>query len=293
VVERSRVRHEGRAAETAGKAVRRRLSECGLPGRAGGEDEAGPPRLLVRVIDDRAELSLDSSGALLHQRGWRIEPGEAPLRETEAAALLRLAGWRGGKPLVDGMCGSGTFAVEAALAALGRPACLGQDLKPLRRFAFEFQPAFREGAWRSLLRQSAAALRAGQPLEITALDRDERALGAAGRNAVRAGLERTIRFLRDDFFACDPARLFPGGRPGLVVLNPPYGRRLESPEALYAEIGRRLLSAYRGWDALVLAPDRPSARALGRSPTRSLEFRHGGLKVSALFFAGAGTGLKA
>jgi putative N6-adenine-specific DNA methylase len=300
VVERSRVQHEGRTAETILKAVRRRLDEFGLPG--GPADFVGQ-RLLVRVIDDRVELSLDTSGALLHQRGWRLDPGGAPLRETEAAALLRWAGWHGDRPLLDGMCGSGTFVIEAALLALGQPACCGRlagmqapesGLAPLRHFAFESQPAFQPRSWAFMLRKALersatgqagsvaapAALAAGGPPQPCGLDLDAAALAAAAGNAGRTGLDGPSMFRQTDFFHFEPS-----GPPGLLVLNPPYGRRLESPAGLYRRIGRSLAEAFRGWDALVLAADPAAERALGRAPQRRLVFRHGGLKVAALLFS--------
>ncbi len=112
---RSRLRHTGRIEETLKAAARDRLAE----GRAGARAQAGGMLVMARVVEDEFTISVDASGELLHKRGWREDGALAPMRETLAAALLALSGWQAGTPLVDPMCGSGSFVIEAALRARG------------------------------------------------------------------------------------------------------------------------------------------------------------------------------
>lgn len=277
----SRLYHTGAIAETLGHAVADALGVKELPvvkpaaAEAALEADPGAPiaAIYARGVADRWTLSIDTSGALLHRRGWRTEAGEAPLRETLAAGILRLAAWDPSTPLVDPTCGSGTFVIEAALLALGRAPGRG------RRFACD--------AW--LAAPAPAAPDDAAPPSTAPLvgsDADGDAVAIARRNAERAGVAERVTFsvarLAD---AAPPA----GAAPGLVVANPPYGRRLDDVRgaaAAYRALGDALRRRFRGWRVAVLVPESrpggPLERALGLHPVERHALTNGGLRVTLL-----------
>ncbi|MBN2574802.1 MAG: class I SAM-dependent RNA methyltransferase [Deltaproteobacteria bacterium] len=269
-----RLYHTGALADTLALAVEDCLGK--LPRREKGsvaDEGRACTRLLLRGQDDRFLASVDSSGDLLHRRGWRIEAGPAPLRETLAAGILALCDYDPALSLVDPMCGSGTVAIEAA--AVARALAPGGG----RSFAFERWPTHDEGIWRKV-----RALRAGHaraPAQIFASDRDPRAVEMARRNAKRAGVATDIQFAVAAFGkGAIPAT------PGLVVLNPPYGHRLEkrgNARRLARGLGQDLASCYRGWRAAVLCPDAVFVAAVSagarRQPDKTFALRNGGLRV--------------
>lgn len=195
----------------------------------------GAPLLLLRGERGRCTVSVDTSGELLYFRGYRQEVGRAPLRETLASGVLRLAGWRPGEPLWDLMCGSGTLLIEAAEQAAG--------LAPGRNRAFAFAafPSHDEAAWRALPRQTAAV-----PTALVGSDLNAGALGTARRNARRAGVLEALTLERLDATALAPR----AGAPGLVVANLPYGKRVGERDALaglYRALGASLKRACKGF----------------------------------------------
>lgn len=226
---------------------------------------AGGLPLLVRAAGGEASISVDAAGAPLYRRGWRARVGAAPLRETLAAALLRAGGWRGDRPFCDPMCGSGTIAVEAALAAGRRAPGLGRPL------ALEALP----GVDPARLERLRAALREAErpvAVPILASDRNAGALRLARKNAEAAGVAGAIRFERCDAAA---APVPPG--PGLCATNPPYGLRIdEGVQEAWRALGT-LLRRLGGWDVVVLAPDRGLEKLLGTEPASALRVRNGGL----------------
>lgn len=260
---RSRLMHSGRVAATVGEAIERALGRPVPP-------EGEPQLVLARFEEDRCTLSVDSSGELLHRRGYRLETAFAPLRETLAAGILQLLGWDGSLPLVDPMCGSGTLPVEGALLAGCRPP------GALRDFAFRRWPRYRPGLWDALLQE--AALRQRQPPALIAgSDRDPRALAAAIRNAERAGVGEVVRLqVRDLTHARGE------GSRGLVLCNPPYGERLGRGEDL-APLFRRLGEVYRhgfsGWRGAFLCPEEGLARASGLPLEKLAVLSNGGISV--------------
>jgi putative N6-adenine-specific DNA methylase len=207
-----------------------------------------------------------------------VEIGEAPLRETLAAGLLALAGWRPDEPLYDPMCGAGTIPLEAGALAL--------DLAPGldRAFALDAWPALAAHADlpRALRDEARARARPTLPAPIVGSDRDPQVVAAARRNAERAGLADRIVLTCADLADARP----PEGRPGLVLLNPPYGRRLGGdPRAAaraYRDVGRALRAHFRGWRAGVLVPARTEPAALGLREAERHRLKNGGLPVALL-----------
>jgi putative N6-adenine-specific DNA methylase len=216
-----------------------------------------------------AQVLADSSGAHLHFRGSRQEVGRAPLRETLAAGLLRLAGWAPGIPMCDLMCGSGTLLIEAAEQALG--VWPGRN----RRFAFETWPGFESSQL-----ELARVPRAKVTTEIFGSDINAGALGVARRNARRAGVEAAIRLERVDAtqYASTPTTLR-----GVLVSNLPYGKRVGSKSevgVLYAALGRSIRRAFRGWQFGFFVET--AAEALGLPFDRRFPLSNGGLSCELL-----------
>ncbi len=222
----------------------------------------------VHIARGFATVSLDSSGDPLHERGYRIEAGEAPLRETVAAAMLRIAGWDRSRQLVDPFCGAGTIAIEAAL--------LAADVAPgaIRgRFAFNRWPWITPRAADDRLHALGAAGGA-HPVTITARDRDPRMIEIARRNARRAGVESAIAFEVADALHSDP----PDGS-GIVVTNPPYGERtaISSAREFYGAFGDRLKRSYGGWQAWILSANLDALKGLGLRIAARHQLWNGGL----------------
>lgn len=237
-----------------------------LPGaRRAARHLAGGLPLLVRDGAGGASLSVDAAGAPLFRRGWRARIGAAPLRETLAAALLRAGGWRGDRPFLDPMCGSGTIAIEAALAAGRRAPGLGRSL------ALEALPGHDPAR---LERLRASLRQAERPVAVPVLasDRNAGALRLARKNAEAAGLAEAIRFERCDASA---APVPPG--PGLCATNPPYGIRIEEGVADAWRALGALLRRLEGWRVVVLGPDRGLEKLVGREPASALRVRNGGI----------------
>lgn len=225
---------------------------------------AGTTRLHCRLVHDRCTLSVDTSGEHLHRRGWRLEPGPAPLRETLAARVLRMAGWRPGEALVDPMCGAGTFAIEAAVRAAG--------LAPgrLRRFACE-------AWWREELMPTGEAT----PTLIQASDRGAQAVAVTQRNAERAGVAITVQQA--------PARdVVPPAPTGLLIANPPYDKRAKGRSAAWDALRGMLRGPFKGWRAAIICPAPHLEKALGRPAERRYAIRNGGVALTLLVCAPAG-----
>lgn len=289
----SRLYHSDAVAERVASAISQRLGRA-APLQAPAEDEgAGPEQMIiVRLEDDECFLSIDSSGELLHRRGYRLETAKAPLRETLAAAMLLASGWAaavrpgpaGGEaeprlvvPLLDPFCGSGTILTEAALMALNVPPGRG------RRFAFMHWPGYQPAEWDAVVRAAHPALPANR-LVLMASDRDEGAVEAARANARRAGVAEHITFQQRAFSEIEPP-----DTPGWVVSNPPYGlrtaargRKGPSVRGLYSALGAVLRERCPGWRVALLCPDEGLIRATGLSfdPSRSLATVNGGLAVT-------------
>lgn len=262
----SRLLHSGRIAETLEMAARQALGP--------GQDAADDPEqlVLVRMEQDCCHLSIDSSGELLHRRGYRVEQGQAPLRENLAAAILLTLAWRRDEPLVDPFCGSGTFAIEAALMAANRPP--GQN----RSFAFMHWPGFRHGLWKLLLAEAERAARACDHATILASDRDSEMLSMARRNARAAGVDEQIEFRPAE--AADLALPSP---PGVLVANPPYGARLEEEQTvarLYRQMDQLCEREWKPWRKGIISPN-PAFFERWR-PAQKIRFRNGGLPVRLL-----------
>lgn len=225
--------------------------------------------VLIRGESDRFTLSVDSSGELLHRRGYRQEDGGAPLRETLAPALLMLAGFQPTQTLCDPMCGSATLAIEAAHILLGRAPGLS------RRFAFFDWPGHQPMLWQALVDEARAQEKTSLPNPIVASDRDPDVIELARRNAERAGVLAQL-----DLRCIDIQKLtLPKTQSGLILCNPPYGKRLKEPRlvGLYRSLGM-LQRRSPGFGLAILTTQRQLAQAAGTISDEHW-LRNGGLRV--------------
>jgi putative N6-adenine-specific DNA methylase len=233
-----------------------------------------PVPIAARFVKDTCVLSIDLSGEPLHRRGYRLDPGRAPLREDIAAALVMASRWDPSRPLVDPMCGSGTIVIEAAQ----RAARIAPGLD--RRFAMEDTPL---GA-PALFEQERARARAEitTPLApILAADRDPRAVERTKENAARAGVAGFLTVLHASLSELDPGPLVAPA----IVTNPPWGERVDegpSLDRLYAALGALARRLGRGTTLALAAHDRQLARAVGRPLSSAFLTDAGGMKVNAM-----------
>jgi putative N6-adenine-specific DNA methylase len=228
-------------------------------------------RIIVHIRNNHCEISLDTSGTHLHQRGYRLLHTGAPLRETLAAAILLKSEWDGSCPLVDGMCGAGTVPIEASLLARRLPPGLR------RSFLFEKWPAFQQKTWSYLRRKALEEAFPQAPVPIIAIDRDPEAVAVARQNARLAGVEADISWQDSDFFSFRPQSL--NLQPGLLFLNPPYGKRLPEDKDLFKRLGVHLRRFYGDWRVAIMAPDRAHALHLQLRRARYWQVKHGGMSV--------------
>ncbi|MCX7692466.1 THUMP domain-containing protein [Tepidimonas taiwanensis] len=255
-------------------------------------DTAQPDvRLYVHLTAETLTLALDTSGEPLFKRGWRIDKGDAPLKETLAAAVIAATGWTGVDadgapvPLVDPCCGSGTLVIEAAQIALRHAP--GRQ----RRFAFERLLPHDPARW-AALRDAARAAERPWPAGAAAIaygsDVSFRMVDFARRNAERAGVGAAVAFRGGDALQ----RLPPTDRPGILLLNPPYGERIEAAgvagglgaDAFYERLAAHWKTHFGGWTAWVLTPDRDLPRRLRLQASRRIPLYNGPIECRLLRF---------
>jgi putative N6-adenine-specific DNA methylase len=238
-------------------------------GRRPDVDRASPDTRVHAFLEaDRGALYLDTSGEPLFKRGWRSEPGEAPLRENLAAGIVMLSGWKPDEPLLDPMCGGGTLLVEAAAMARGRAP------GARRSFGFEKLSNFDPGLWERVR----TAPGAGEPRNpvIYGSDSDEKAIAMTRRNLAEAGVERWVKLERADVLA----RAAPASS-GVLVANPPYGERIgsrEELEAFYPKLGDALKRNFAGWRAHLFTADLRLPKLIRLQPSRRVPLYNGALE---------------
>ena len=259
----SRIYHAGAAAQRIETALR---EEFGATISAEADVS-----IKARFEDNLCTISIDTSGESLHKRGHKEAIGKAPMRETMASLFLRQCGYDGHETVVDPMCGSGTFIIEAAEIAA--------NLNPgrTRKFAFEQLKSFDAKAWKKMCETA-------QPkpteLKFFGSDRDAGAIKMCKANAERAGIADLTIFQNHAVSDLLP----PPGAPGLVIVNPPYGTRIGDKKplfALYAALGKTLSTRFKGWRVGVITADSSLAKATGLAfakPTKPVS--HGGLNIT-------------
>lgn len=230
-------------------------------------------QLFIRILKNRLTLSLNSSGESLYKRGLKHHGGLAPLRETFAAAILKMAGYHQDKPLLDPMCGTGSFSLEAAMMVKNMAPGLH------RQFAFSSWPAFQPKRWRYLLDQAQSAVVQRNHPTIFASDNSQNATNTLLDCIKKHNLKDAIEVQNKNFFDLKPKHWTP--HKGLVVINPPYGIRLKKGSNInlfFSELVNKLTSDYMGWQVALLVPQH-AAKSVRPLALKSYRLTHGGLKV--------------
>lgn len=239
--------------------------------RIGFLDESGPLfKLEVSILKDKVTLTIDSSGTGLHKRGYRVGQGDAPLKETLAAALVKLTRWNPDRPFVDPFCGSGTIAIEAAM--------IGQNIAPgyNREFLSEQWPWIKKSVWDQVREEVEDVANYDQPLAITGFDVDPRMIKVAQENAMEAGLMDLIQFQQRDV-----KDLTVEGLNGVMVGNPPYGERLgeiEEAEDITRVLGR-IMKEHPSWSVYMLSSLENFETMYGEKATKKRKLFNGFIRT--------------
>ncbi|MCG7333843.1 class I SAM-dependent RNA methyltransferase [Sporosarcina sp. ACRSM] len=239
--------------------------------RIGFLDESGPLfKLEVSILKDKVTLTIDSSGTGLHKRGYRVGQGDAPLKETLAAALVKLTRWNPDRPFVDPFCGSGTIAIEAAM--------MGQNIAPgyNREFLSEQWPWIKKSAWDQVREEVEDVANYDQPLNIIGSDVDPRMIKVAQENAMEAGFMDLIQFQQRDV-----RDLTVEGLNGVMVGNPPYGERLgeiEEAEDITRMLGR-IMKEHPSWSVYMLSSLENFETMYGKKATKKRKLFNGFIRT--------------
>lgn len=225
-------------------------------------------RIAVNVFRNQVLVAVDASGESLHRRGYRLQTGEAPINETLAAGILALSQWDRKAPLVDPMCGSGTFVIEAALWATNRAPGINRD------FGFERWSDFDAVLLDKVKDRARQNVKAAEA-PILGLEIDPQLADIARQNAVRAGVQDIVRIETGDFFVWKPV-----SGVGTLVINPPYDERLhvQDIDAFYRRMGDRLKQSWQGWGAHIISASASGLRALGLRTAAERELLNGSIE---------------
>jgi len=247
--------------------------------KCGQRPDSGPDqdKTVVNLYwkDGVCSLYLDTSGEPLSRRGYRKIPMGAPMQETLAAAVIIATGWKGNSHFVNPMCGSGTLAIEAALAALNRPPGLLRD-----NFGFMHLKGFKEAFWNDLRTRARKEAKKSLECRIIATDIKREAVEAARKNAATAGVEHLI-----EFSSCDYSETtIPEGE-GIVILNPEYGERMgkiQELEGVYRGIGDFFKQKCKGLKGYLFTGNLDLAKKIGLRAKRRIPFFNGGIECRLL-----------
>ncbi|MDR7244921.1 THUMP domain-containing class I SAM-dependent RNA methyltransferase [Priestia megaterium] len=234
------------------------------------EETGSTFKIEVALLKDVATLTIDASGAGLHKRGYRVGQGEAPLKETLAAALIMLTPWNANRPFVDVFCGSGTIAIEAAL--------IGQNIAPgfNRDFLSEEWPWMSASIWDKAREEAEDLANYDQVLDIAGHDIDHRMVKVAEQNAFEAGLGDLIQFKQMQVRDFTTPKEY-----GIIIGNPPYGERLSdrpSVEKMYAEMGEAF-SKLDTWSIYMLTSHEHFEQYYGKKATKKRKLFNGFIKT--------------
>ena len=234
-------------------------------------DKYDPDVLInLHVNRDKISVSIDTGGDSLHIRGSREVQNEAPINEVLAAGLIRLSGWDRHSEFVDGMCGSGTFTSEAMALAFHMAPCLTR-----REYAFKKSPDFDEPLYNTLMAEAEKCVNKKPDLLFRVNDLSERSVQKARRNLQGQGLDKYARFSTQDF-----SKLKPISEKGVILLNPPYGERMQTDNlrALYASVGTALKHAWPGFRCGIISSDRDALNEIGLRPELNRTVFNGALE---------------
>lgn len=226
-------------------------------------------RINVHIENEKVTLSFDSSGDSLHKRGYRKAVDKAPMSEVLAAGLIKLTGWKCDCNFVDCMCGSGTIPIEAAMMALGIPAGFFR-----KKWGFMTWHDFDKELWQNVVLDAGATMEEFD-YEILASDHSAKAVEIAKANITNAHLQYDIKLSKQDMFAMVPPE---GG--GIMIINPPYGERLEEKDLinLYKGIGDALKKNFKGFEAWIISSNKDALKLIGLKPSKKIDIYNGPLE---------------
>lgn len=232
-------------------------------------------RLNLHMHDNFVTLALDASGDSLHRRGYRLQTNIAPLSEVLAAGIILLTGWDKKSPLLDPMCGSGTFLTEAALIAHN----IAPGLYRRNYFGFINWPDFDETLYQQVITQAEESQLPDAEVDIVGSDIDKEYIEAARKNITHAGLEDYIRLRVRDMKETEGI-----GEKGVVLVNPPYGERInpENLNQLYKQIGDTFKTNFAGYDAFVFTGNQEAAKHIGLKTSRRIPLYNGPIECRLL-----------
>ncbi|QXM07184.1 THUMP domain-containing class I SAM-dependent RNA methyltransferase [Crassaminicella indica] len=231
----------------------------------------------VALLKDTVTLTIDTSGAGLHKRGYRAKANQAPLKETLAAAMVLISRWREDRVLIDPFCGSGTIPIEAAM--------IGKNIAPglQRSFISEGWERITKEEWKSARVEALKAIRQDVDINILASDIDEKALEIAKDNAYEAGVDDSITFLLQDM-----GKIRSDAQYGYIICNPPYGERLgekKEVQRLYERMGK-VFARFDTWSKYILTSDEEFEKLYGKSASKKRKLYNGRIKVDYYQFFG-------
>ena len=232
------------------------------------------------ITADQCTLYLDTSGAPLYQRGLRQKTVDAPLKENVAAGILRLSGWQPGMTMLDPMCGSGTFLLEAAQMALNIAPGAGRD------FGFQRLKNFQLAVWKDLLDEAMDAEKPAAPARIYGSDISPVAARAALANLDRAGLLPAVALRTGDVLEIEAPEIA-GDEPGIMIANPPYGERLSELDelaAFYPQLGSALKRNFAGWNCHFLTADMRLPKLMRLTPSKKTPLFNGAIECRVFEF---------
>ena len=232
------------------------------------------------ITADECTLYIDTSGAPLYQRGLRQKTVDAPLKENVAAGILRLSGWQPGTPLLDPMCGSGTFLLEAAQMALCIAPGAGRD------FGFQRLKNFQLAVWKNLLDKAMDAEKPAANAQIYGSDISPVAVRAALANLDRAGLLPAVTLSTGDVLEIDAPANY-GKTSGIMIANPPYGERLSELDelaAFYPLLGSALKRNFAGWNCYFLTADMRLPKLMRLTPSKKTPLFNGAIECRVFEF---------
>lgn len=228
----------------------------------------------IHIYQDTVRVYLDASGDSLHKRGYRLAAARAPLNEVLAAGIIMHSKWNGGMPVLDPMCGSGTFLVEAALIAHNMPPNIYRHY-----FGFHFWKGFDEDLYEKI-KEGLLGRAKEYDGKIFGRDLDDYALDAAADNIERSMFDDVIRLKRADFFESAPP-----SEKGLLLVNPPYNVRIAAnTHKFYQEMGDMLKREYAGWTVMWITSDLEAIKSIGLRPSRKWNLYNGELECKLLQF---------
>lgn len=233
------------------------------------EESGSKYPIMVSILKDRVTVSIDTSGPGLHKRGYREVGSEAPLKETLAAAMIKISRWRPDRILIDPLCGSGTIPIEAAL--IGRNIAPGLN----RNFISEEWDFISKELWKRIKKEAYEAIEYDRELSIYGYDRDGRVINVAMNNGIEAGVDDCIHFQKRSVEELSSKKKY-----GYLICNPPYGERLSEKrevEGLYREMGR-VFTQLDTWSYYVITSHEGFQESFGKKADKNRKLYNGRIK---------------